>query len=88
MLASKLGDKLRLGGLPRPPSCKIGWKQHTEQNGNSKYLKLKMKAEETKKVLRTMQAEVGVKSNSIPIDIFVWKGIHIYDPLYTYPKQY
>ena len=35
MEASKLGDKLRLGGLPRPPSCKIGWKQHTGQNGNS-----------------------------------------------------
>ena len=91
MEASKLGDKLRLGGLPRPPSCKIGWKQHTGQNGNSKYLKLILKAEGTKKVLRTMQAEVGVKSNSInsrPIDIFVWKGIHIYDSLYTYPKQY
>ena len=25
------------------PSCKIGWKQHTGQNGNSKYLKLKLK---------------------------------------------
>ena len=42
MGASKLGDKLRLG-VSRPPSCKIGWKQHTGQNGNSKYLKLKLK---------------------------------------------